>query len=329
MANKDLSQDEAAIYDRQIRLWGIEAQQSIGRAHILIAGLRAVASEVAKNLVLAGVGSITILDHTDVTKQAVDSQFFLSDEHVGQNKAEAVAPALQALNPRVNVLIDKEDIHKKADEFFEPFDIVCVFHTDVNLLTRVNDIRHNVSKPFYAADAFGWVGYIFCDLVKHTYIEEKHQTPANKSDEPIVTRTTHVETYQPLCKSLEKNWSTMSAKAIKKRISPIAFLIQILLKYQLKSPQFPSDTEIDELVKDKDIWLQAVGVNDTSVLDDEILKGLSLYQTELPPIAAIIGGVLAQEVIKVLSAKELPVQNWFYYNGYDGSGLIHQLESTE
>lgn len=38
----------------------------------------------------------------------------------------------------------------------------------------------------------------------------------------------------------------------------------------------------------------------------------------MAPVAAIVGGVLAQEIIKVLSAKELPIQNWFYYNGLDG-----------
>lgn len=45
---------------------------------------------------------------------------------------------------------------------------------------------------------------------------------------------------------------------------------------------------------------------------------ISLYDTEMAPVAAIVGGVLAQEIIKVLSAKELPIQNWFYYNGLDG-----------
>ena len=43
----------------------------------------------------------------------------------------------------------------------------------------------------------------------------------------------------------------------------------------------------------------------------------------MAPVAAIVGGVLAQEMIKVLSAKELPIQNWFYYNGLDGKGKTY------
>ncbi|CAO3628035.1 unnamed protein product [Cunninghamella echinulata] len=148
---------------------------------------------------------------------------------------------------------------------------------------------------------------------------------SNKAQEPTITRTTSTETYKSLSDSLDKNWSTLSSKNLKKRVSPISFLTQILFKYQLKNGRYPNELDIEGLLKEKDIWLQAIGINDPSVLNDDLLNGLSLYQTELVPISAIVGGVLAQEIIKVLSAKELPVQNWFYYNGYDGTGLIHQL----
>ncbi|KAI8334431.1 SUMO-activating enzyme subunit 1 [Chlamydoabsidia padenii] len=327
MTQKSISQDEAAIYDRQIRLWGLEAQQRIGGANILIAGLRAVSNEVAKNLVLAGLGTLTLLDHHTVDKVEVDSQFFFQEQDIGKNKAEVSAAGLQTLNPRVNLIVDQQDITSKPDSFFESFDIVCLFHTDIHLMIRINEIRHKINKPFYAADTFGWVGYIFCDLVSHTFIEEKKTMPpgAKSSQDPIITRTTHTETYDSLAQSLDKNWSSLSSKALKKRISPVAFLIQILMKYQLKNGRCPTDLDIDGLIQEKDIWLQALGINDGSVLDDSLLRGLSLYQSELVPVAAIMGGVLAQEIIKVLSAKELPIQNWFFYNGLNGAGLIHQL----
>ncbi|CAO3591780.1 unnamed protein product [Absidia cylindrospora] len=327
MTQKSISQDEAAIYDRQIRLWGLEAQQRMGNAHILIAGVRALSNEVSKNLVLAGIGSVTLLDHNSVEKNEVDSQFLFSEDDIGKNKAEVSSSSLQTLNPRVNLVVDQENIHEKPDTFFESFDIVCLFHADIQLAIRINDIRRKISKPFYAADTFGWTGYIFCDLVNHTFIEEKKQLPpgAKQSQDPVITRSTHTESYNSLTDALEKNWSAMSTKSLKKRISPIAFLIQILMKFQLKNARFPTDLDVEELIQEKDIWLQALGINDGSVLDDGLLRGLALYQTELVPLAAIMGGVLAQEIIKVLSAKELPIQNWFFYNGLNGSGLVHQL----
>lgn len=56
----------------------------IGNAHILIAGIRAVSNEVAKNIVLAGIGSLTLLDHALVDKTDVDSHFFFGEHDVGK-----------------------------------------------------------------------------------------------------------------------------------------------------------------------------------------------------------------------------------------------------
>lgn len=54
-------------------------------ANILLIGMRALANEIAKNLVLAGIGSLTILDDQLVTEDDLGSQFFVSELHVGMN----------------------------------------------------------------------------------------------------------------------------------------------------------------------------------------------------------------------------------------------------
>ena len=54
-------------------------------ANILLITLKALANEVAKNLVLAGIGSLTINDDQLVTEDDLCSQFFISEEHVGMN----------------------------------------------------------------------------------------------------------------------------------------------------------------------------------------------------------------------------------------------------
>lgn len=43
-----------------------------------------------------------------------------------------------------------------------------------------------------------------------------------------------------------------------------------------------------------------------------------LFDTEMSPVSAVVGGILAQDILRTLSANELPIQNWFYYNGLDG-----------
>ena len=47
--------------------------------------IRGLGNEIAKNLVLAGIGSLTILDSNNVTEDDLGTQFLISDEHIGMN----------------------------------------------------------------------------------------------------------------------------------------------------------------------------------------------------------------------------------------------------
>jgi molybdopterin/thiamine biosynthesis adenylyltransferase len=82
---EELSADEIALYDRQLRLWGMEAQNRMRKAKVLLVTIRALGNEIAKNLVLAGIGSLTIVDPAVVTDVDVASQFFVTEDNIGEN----------------------------------------------------------------------------------------------------------------------------------------------------------------------------------------------------------------------------------------------------
>lgn len=52
---------------------------------MLLITITALANEVAKNLVLAGIGSITLLDPDAVTEEDLGAQFLVAEEDVGRN----------------------------------------------------------------------------------------------------------------------------------------------------------------------------------------------------------------------------------------------------
>jgi len=80
-----ITEEEAALYDRQIRLWGADAQKRIRAANVLLAGFRGILTEVCKNLVLAGVNNVTILDQDPVQASDLGAQFFLREEDQGKS----------------------------------------------------------------------------------------------------------------------------------------------------------------------------------------------------------------------------------------------------
>ncbi len=53
----------------QIRLWGLDAQKRLRASRVLVAGVRGLTVEVAKNLVLAGVSALTLLDHQALSQE--------------------------------------------------------------------------------------------------------------------------------------------------------------------------------------------------------------------------------------------------------------------
>jgi len=80
----EFTAEEAAIYDRQMRLWGVEAQKRLQSSHVLISGLTQFGSEVAKNLVLSGI-NVTLHDTKLVTDANIESQFLLNQSDMGKN----------------------------------------------------------------------------------------------------------------------------------------------------------------------------------------------------------------------------------------------------
>ena len=71
-----VTEDEAALYDRQIRLWGLEAQNHMRQAHVAVVSFTGVAEEIVKNIVLAGIGALTIVDAHNVEPEDLSASLF-------------------------------------------------------------------------------------------------------------------------------------------------------------------------------------------------------------------------------------------------------------
>lgn len=54
-------------------------------ANILLISVKALGTEIAKNLILNGVGSLTIVDSEQVTEDDLGAQYFVREEDVGRN----------------------------------------------------------------------------------------------------------------------------------------------------------------------------------------------------------------------------------------------------
>ena len=81
-------------------------------------------------------------------------------------------------------------------------------------------------------------------------------------------------------------------------------------------PQPMDDQDATEFVQIAQEEWKAAGVEGD--LDENILKELSYQATgDLSPMAAFIGGIAAQEVLKAVSGKFHPIKQWFYHDSLE------------
>ncbi|PQE10374.1 ubiquitin-like 1-activating enzyme E1 A protein [Rutstroemia sp. NJR-2017a WRK4] len=348
MAPAGISADEIALYDRQIRLWGVQAQEKIRNANILLITMKALANEIAKNLVLAGIHSLTICDHALVTEADLGAQFFVSSADIGLNRAAAAAPQVRKLNPRVNVIVDMEDIKTKGPQYFGAFDIVIATDLEPDTLNIINTATRLNHRPFYAAGVHGFYGYIFSDLIQHDYVLERERSnrPTVLQAETRTRSVIDVKTKKENGKSMEvvtkrefySTWFLASDAAnlpeeyLKSRrrlkaVTPVLSCLRALWEFvQLQNGRLPSTKEDLQLFttlahkKHKALGLPV------ETLRSEVLRSfLQNLGSEIAPVTAVLGGQLAQDVINVLGHRQQPIQNMVLFDGESMEAPMYAL----
>ncbi|MBU3600157.1 molybdopterin-synthase adenylyltransferase MoeB [Polynucleobacter sp. 30F-ANTBAC] len=101
-------------YSRHILLddIGIEGQEKILAAHVVIIGAGGLGSAAAPYLAVAGVQKITLIDHDTVDLTNLQRQIMHQQESIGQAKVLSGKNMLEKLNPNLAV----KAIQEKADE---------------------------------------------------------------------------------------------------------------------------------------------------------------------------------------------------------------------
>lgn len=345
-----LSADDIALYDRQIRLWGIKAQEQMRAANVLLIGMKALGNEIAKNLVLAGIGSLTILDHLPVTEDDLCSQFLITEADIGKNRAEAALPQAQKLNPRVQLFVDTAPVLSKLPEYFSSFDITIVTGQHIDVASSINASCRLYGRKFYSADTHGMYGYIFADLISHQFVIEREKANVTTRVGQVRESTTasvlsvtekrdNNKVIEVVMKSEEyslfllANSSPLPPAIAKNRrsrmkVRPLLSCWRALFDFErLSGGRLPGHTRADlelftKLANEKHLELQLP----TDTLRAEFLRSfLQNLGSEISPVAAYLGGNLAQDVINVLGQREQPLQNLLLFDGEEFRGPVYSM----
>lgn len=385
----DMQVDEPKIdeglYSRQLYVLGHEAMKRMASSNVLIVGLRGLGVEIAKNVILAGVKSVSVFDPDPVTIQDLSSQFFLRKEDVGNARADAAVPRLAELNAYVPVRkiagIAGQDI--TVDQL-KGFQVVVLTDRPLSKQLEINAWTRQNGIYFIATETRGLFGYAFNDFgANFSSIDPTGEQPLSglivsieKDAEGLVTcldETRHgledgdYVTFTEVEGMTELNHSEPRKISVK---GPYTFTIGDTTGFsdyvsggtftQVKKPKVIEFKSLAESLKSPEFFVtdfakfdrpatlhvafQALwaffeqnrrfprprNLNDaekvvsiaktltSDEIDTKIVQELAFQATgDLSPVNAVIGGFVAQEVLKAISGKFHPMVQYLYFDSLE------------
>jgi len=380
--------DEAAIdeglYSRQLYVLGHEAMKRMAVSNVLIVGVQGLGVEIAKNVVLAGVKSVTIYDPEPVTIQDLSTQYFLREADIGKSRAEATLPRLAELNAYVPVrhLPGKPGQGISVD-LIKGFQVVVLCGVSYSKQLEINDWTHANDIPFITAETRGLFGSVFNDFgSKFTCVDPTGEqaltgmiVSVDKDQEGLVTcldETRHgledgdfvtftevqgmeelngckprkvtvkgpytftigdtsdlsdyvqggiftqvkmpkIIEFKPLRESLSTPELFITDFAKFDRPATLHAGFQALSQFQEQNRRLPRPRNAEDASA-----VVALAKQLDAEIDEKVVTELSYQATgDVAPIQAVIGGLVAQEVLKACSAKFHPVVQHLYFDSLE------------
>eukprot|EP00835_Amoeboradix_gromovi_P005754 NODE_578_length_6506_cov_0.092711.p1 type:complete len:961 gc:universal NODE_578_length_6506_cov_0.092711:4553-1671(-) len=147
---------DESLYSRQLYVLGHEAMNKMLTAKVLLVGHGPLALEIAKNVCLSGVHSLTLANSQDkITMPDLGCNYYYTESDIGKNCVTVLQRALSELNPYVP--IDTVDLLQEAVKSFDV--VICT-------IPHYKVLEWAESKVVLAL-VNGFFSQIFCDFGSH------------------------------------------------------------------------------------------------------------------------------------------------------------------
>ncbi|KAL7675539.1 hypothetical protein ACOME3_001807 [Neoechinorhynchus agilis] len=323
-----LSKEEAQLYDRQIRIWGFDAQKRIKSTNVLIIGVNALSVEISKNLVLAGIKTLTLLDDTLINEQDIQRIFCFCKKHEKSNSSIALASYLRTLNPLVEVR--HETKFENLDNLVKESNVVCCTSllNGKSDLFQLNKLCREFKVPLVICFTCGYAGLLFQDLGdcyefsrENPIIELKsninHRVSANFNPNNFTSAKIKFDSLA----SINEQYYPNPKRPIE-GLSPLfpwfLYLINELDKCSLCGFSWHSKNEQHTIFRQK-LCHEASRIYGVSYVTSD--RGLMIDCV----IGSILGGIATQEILKVATLTQQPINNFFAFDGIKSIGIAQKI----
>ena len=156
---------DEGLYSRQLYVLGHEAMRKMQASNVLVSGMGGLGLEIAKNVVLGGVKSMTIQDAQPVTYDDLATHYFATEADIGKNRAACAQPHLAELNIYVPVrILEAASTRRLTCADLAGFQVVVLTQSSTAEQLELGAYCHQHGIKLIVAETRGIFGQIFCDF---------------------------------------------------------------------------------------------------------------------------------------------------------------------
>jgi molybdopterin/thiamine biosynthesis adenylyltransferase/rhodanese-related sulfurtransferase len=160
---RSLTAEQRERYSRHLLLpeVGMDGQQKLLDARVLLLGAGGLGSPAALYLAAAGVGTLGIVDNDEVDLSNLQRQVIHSSERIGVPKVDSAEQTINALNPDVKV--EKYPVRLGADnivEIISGYDVIVDGLDNFPTRYLLNDASVRLGIPVVSAAILGFEGQL-------------------------------------------------------------------------------------------------------------------------------------------------------------------------
>ncbi|KAJ1367944.1 hypothetical protein KIN20_028974 [Parelaphostrongylus tenuis] len=187
-----LTNEQIARYSRQLLIhdFGVNAQEGVSSAKVLVVGAGGLGCPVAMYLAGAGVNTLGIVDYDEVAIDNLHRQIAHKERMVGKSKVESLRESVNELNSTVNVVMHNTVLDSKsALDILRPYEVVVDCSDNAATRYLLNDACVLLGKPLVSGSALRWEG----QLTLYNYVHSNgERSPCYRCLFPVPANPSHV-----------------------------------------------------------------------------------------------------------------------------------------
>ena len=316
-----------AVYDRQIRLWGHEAQNRIQNSKVLVCGITGLSAEVCKNLVLAGV-NIHIWDDQKVATKHLLSIIGLNYSKLSEVQAkntylaEFFLPYIKSLNTLAESQAFTCPLSQLSESFLSEYNMIIIAGSSGRGLSSPSNFRKETirlantcrkfNQAFIYIDQFGYDGIFISDFGPSYFYKPDENTSKQQEETTLTEKQLEEKKNASMPKevnfpsfenTIQTAWCDFTQGKGKrmKPVPPVYIVDRLLWKYQEEYQKNKKNNNQEN--ENDDNEMSIIGNQETNDQGDDLQILAQFVETELTNNK--IGATLCPEVYRALPVERI------------------------